>query len=1122
MAKNNDLLGLQTIHIIRNFISRHKIPSNAHKLLDDNYIFVIMPYFCPYCLRNTFASERALTQHQQRDVSCFKQMQQASGVESGYSTAHEFMYNAAQNNNQNRMNVSEHSQKNRGKLSQAMAFDQQDMLQLGGYKTAREEYSDDDMVLMEDDDNNEEGNDSGEDESNGSNEMNAEAVVDESIRETFKEYCQIAKDFKPFTDEKMEALKLMRILRQTKASLDTYEAIMEWHLKAKGDIHQHESLGSTSAASLGREILFDELRIRYNMKASKRNNDAPKFNNVAKVVVPASKAKVNVLWNDAKCVLQSLLTDPRILASDYCFHANDPFAPPPEYNYIGDLNTGRAYYETYKKLCTKPNQVLLPIIFYMDGANTGQFADLPVTQVKMSLGIFTRKARQKYHMWKILGYVPQISRPKSRGKRMLAASYHLDSARADYELAQNEGIVGTKTVDEAQDEHTVFAKIWESFVEIQEKGFKWDLHYDGKLYKDIEFVLFTPFFRCDTKEADMLCGKFGSRSGKVANLCRYCDTPTAKSDDPHWNKWKPKTTKRIQRLIDKEDIEGLRKLSQKCIDNATYRLRFGQHNERGIHWATPLEMLHAILLGIFKYMRDVIFEQIGPDSQQAPEFDALASQLGEILSRQSNRNKPKTKFSGGIKRGKLMAKEFTGILVCMLLACSSGLGCKILGKVQKKRFTDVRIRDWILLLETLLQWEEWLKSDTMPKHLVHRAQKKHRYIMWLIKKVGKRVKGMGLKLTKFHCILHMADDILNFGVPAEVNTDYNETHHKPTKRSALLTQRTRETFEEQTAKRVEELDLLELAYQEIDGRPIWNYYQGHPDPPQKPPTVFPEPSIGGAAYRCFERDGENFCTQIVRSKKKTQPDFLMEKGLINFVVDLQNAVSAYISEVPLFSVHQRNGEIFRANALYKGSVWRDWVMVDWDDYGLLPNKIWAFIDLTALPLHSGVNFGGLVDLAPGLYAIVESAAYVDGGTELVDKIETDCVLDADGNVEEYIFYLADVEAIAAPCMVVPNIGGPENGYLMLRDRNEWCGLFEQWLESPHHEDVMEDTSDEESSEEEVEEDDEEDDGTNEGDSEEEDGDNSQDEEESSDDEGQSSQDEDDASSEKESSDNESD
>jgi hypothetical protein len=55
-------------------------------------------------------------------------------------------------------------------------------------------------------------------------------------------------------------------------------------------------------------------------------------------------------------------------------------------------------------------------------------------------------------------------------------------------------------------------------------------------------------------------------------------------------------------------------------------------------------------------------------------------------------------------------------------------------------------------------WEVWLKSDQIAKRHVKRAEKKHRFIMYLLQKTANRQAGMGLKLTKFHAIVHMATD----------------------------------------------------------------------------------------------------------------------------------------------------------------------------------------------------------------------------------------------------------------------------------------------------------------------------------------------------------------------------
>ena len=61
------------------------------------------------------------------------------------------------------------------------------------------------------------------------------------------------------------------------------------------------------------------------------------------------------------------------------------------------------------------------------------------------------------------------------------------------------------------------------------------------------------------------------------------------------------------------------------------------------------------------------------------------------------------------------------------------------------------LQDWLTLVETLLQWEMWLKSDWMKRDHVLKARRKHLYIMYLIKEVGNRLQGRGF--TRNHATL---------------------------------------------------------------------------------------------------------------------------------------------------------------------------------------------------------------------------------------------------------------------------------------------------------------------------------------------------------------------------------
>ena len=882
--------------------------------------------------------------------------------------------------------------------------------------------------------------DNGEDESSVDSEVDSEVESkgpDESIMSDFRECCKDNEHNSPLSKPMRDCIQLMHLLRKSKASLGFYDSVMEWHLKTNGSIHPWEKVSGCNNFR-SRKSVFDALKKRYNMQNG--------YNNISKIVLPSSRASVNVVWNDAKKVLQSLLTDPRIRPSDYIFDANDPFVGPQSLNYVGDLHTGKGYLETYKKLITRPDkQILLPTPLYIDGAATGQFSDHEIVAVKISLGIFNRKARDQPHMWKTLGYIPPISKSQSRGERLFIDSQHLDAVQAVYEGQENEGLITGNEAVKAQDMHAMLDKILESFVEIQDRGFKWDLFYNGTVYKDVEFIPYVPFIKCDTDEADKLCGSYRSRGKNVSQLCRYCQCPTHESDDP-FGIHQPKTKHLIQSLVNRKDEERLKELSQQMIENATYKLRFGLHNKMSVHGATPIEMLHALLLGIFKYLRDTFFDQMGSTSALADEIDALAKLLGKLMSRQATRDKPKTRFSNGIRKGKLMAKEYTGILLCMLVCLKCAKGKQLLSK--RKLFRGTYHDDWVMLIETLLQWEEWMKSEKMMKKHIRAARKRHRHIMYLMRKVANRRVGMGLKTTKFHALVHIADDILNHGVPMEVDTGSNESHHKLTIMSARLTQKVRQTFETQAATRLNEVELLALADEEIKGRPLWDYFEGYIHEPPKAPVEQP-PFTGGAAFRVHRGDNGKGEIQPVRQSRGKQHRFMMEDALLRFINGLQDKVKGHYEEVILNTFHQRNGQIFRSNASYKGSVWRDWVFVDWGPDGILPNKIWGFVDLQDLPNNFQINYAGMSRINPSVCAIVESARSIEGekNSELVTRIETECTI-VNGHVDDLIFYLADVEAFVEPAMVIPDVGGPQNSYLCIENRSEWSLSFEAWLEEP--------------------------------------------------------------------------
>ena len=122
-------------------------------------------------------------------------------------------------------------------------------------------------------------------------------------------------------------------------------------------------------------------------------------------------------------------------------------------------------------------------------------------------------------------------------------------------------------------------------------------------------------------------------------------------------------------------------------------------------------------------------------------------------------------------------------LLVMAAILRSTEGRKLLQR--SKNFSkDYMIKDWLLMVEMLLEWEAYLCEPRMKVRHVRRMMRKNRFIMHVIRKVARRVEGMGLKIFKFHAIVHMALDIILFGVPMEHDTGANESQHKATKVAA--------------------------------------------------------------------------------------------------------------------------------------------------------------------------------------------------------------------------------------------------------------------------------------------------------------------------------------------------
>jgi hypothetical protein len=893
------------------------------------------------------------------------------------------------------------------------------------------------------------------------------------IRDQFQEYvAYMSKNSVDLTDDEKTAVKLLDILRRKKAPINAYDSLMTWHFRQRGWIRAHQS-ASASSHYISRKTILKTLTKRYNAEN--------KFPYQRELILPASGTTVKVSLHNAGAVLQRLLTHPMIEEDDYIFFNDDPRAgPPADMVHIADLNTGQAYLDTHKELIGEDGEQLMGIPMYIDGAAVSQFHHMEIVAVKISLSIFSRDARMKEHLWATLGYVEKVHKHGGRGQKIREETNHMeyqDAQAQDLHGKDAEKVEGVGDMP-LQDWHAMVKVILEGLVGIQETGLMWDLAYKGKVYKDLHYKTFIPFVKCDNKEADAMCGRFQDRT-KCQQICRYCHILTAESDD-HMHKIKYKTVREVQKLVERKNKKGLKEISQHYLTNAFHDLRFSVGNGRGIHGSCPSEMLHALLLGLFSYLREIFFTFLGPSSAAATEIDALSKLYCDLFQRQSDRTLPQTSFSKGLRTGHLMAKEFRGILLVMLTILRSTKGREVMGN--KKYFEDTdTMDDWILLVEMFLQWEAYLNEKEMMKVHLHRLKRKNRYIMWLMRKIATRTKGMGLKLIKFHTVLHAVEDIIQFGIPTEFDTSANESHHKPSKQAAKLTQRAASTFNFQTATRLVEFHLLDLGMEEIDhDRKLWEYYQPFEesddedmDDMESSQDKPPETSTGETQIKVL-RDKNDHVTFKMITRSKFRGKITWIQDVVNFLFDLQVLIAHHSPtySLPIYTCHRRDKQIFRGHPNYRGKGhWRDWVWVDWGQEGHLPCQIWCFLVLKGLPQgRNTIDYGGC-KLTDGTYAVVETGKLErnedDTRSEILQAFVKEVGLDNDGRVTDRNFYLAETDAFVGPCAVIPDLGGPPNRYFVVEPRGKWVDMFVSWLKMPHNQDVMEPLD--ESSEEEEEE-----------------------------------------------------
>ena len=582
----------------------------------------------------------------------------------------------------------------------------------------------------------------------------------------------------------------------------------------------------------------------------------------------------------------------------------------------------------------------------------------------------------------------------------------------------------------------------------------------------MRLVPFIIVCKLNGKEGDKLAGQHTAKTEDVKSLCRICCCPTLQSHDAYRDD-PLKTETMIRELVKGNKKEELKAISQQHVWNAFYEVTMGKHNDCGIHGATPPDLTHYLDIGQQGYARDCLFAQLGDSSKLGESISSLGSAIGVLLQRRSDRNLPRTSFNRGVKQGKVMAHEMTGVILVLTgaLRCSKGRNL-ILNQArgdQKKYFPDERaIRRWIMYLETILQLGAWLNQPQHEVRLVERSKIKLREYMNMCKLVGQRQEGMKYNTLNHHITKHVPQSILDFGSSSNVDTDFYEMHHKDDKKTAQRTQKHQDKFDTQMGVKVQERKAVDCAMEEIiEGRKKWLYYveERHVHSDTKP---WFEPQYSGVKVTFWMEEFD--LKWKVRSKMKGKDSYVYDVSTQAAMEEILDAVSEYLDEVQVYDTlttwsqtSSDNKQQYRASPHFEGKPWQDWGIFDMSTEdstnfrNFVPCHIKALVDLSDLPKEAEPDIG----LAPGLYLVVEPTIANPDRDEQYRSELWEPWLKTPSTKEAFRTcfnnaQLVRLDQLKGPATLIPDLGDDDSrAHLRLVPKASWSRMFEQWLNEGH-------------------------------------------------------------------------
>ena len=543
------------------------------------------------------------------------------------------------------------------------------------------------------------------------------------------------------------------------------------------------------------------------------------------------------------------------------------------------------------------------------------------------------------------------------------------------------------------------------------------------------------------KGAHALCGMFDSYSN-ISRPCVSCNCTELDLDNP-FAKCTDVIDLQMKKSIFTKSEEELKQYSQhKLIDNAFFRVNTGGW-KYGIWGLCPSELLHQFYEGLVAYTLDYFFQSILTERSRN-NLNASLQKVVDACRNQSDRKFPIATFTSGITySSKMKGTEKFAAIFYLALYFHTRSSNNLFHGCQSNHLSDSALKKWRKLFERMLYYHDWLMQEEFSRKDVKEKSVLIIELFTLFKQLVKRTDGSKLKLPKVHELLHSCRDILRHGPARGYDTCPTESNHKSLKNLSQNTQRIKSKFEEQTARRLYESNVIDTAWKDSATSAISKKNVQTICEDLNKQSVENQISYYGA-YE-YVRKSETQSTRRGRITEKYsykfkdiyhqkifEPHPSITDDLQKFINDqIFSNLDDSISVLQCYNIYKKNGIIYYGCPVRKRMSEQNpsWAQFEWDEGDNCAGKCLMFIDLSQAKYKPNAQI--IYDL--DMHVIIQS---------LQSSISPDAnaikIAQRSSIYKLQRYYCVSVDTISEPAFVIPDIGNTSHDqFLYVFPRVHW-------------------------------------------------------------------------------------